>query len=81
MSDNKLGEIAMELISDHPLYASTSGITYEEAIGIAQVIFGHDLVGAKREIERVENLTMEELDAEIKQVTSMSLEDVQKKVN
>ena len=28
-------EAAMELISDYPIYASVSGITYEEAIDIA----------------------------------------------
>lgn len=66
MADNKLGEIAMELISDGPLYASTSGITYEEAIGVAKVIFGPDLIAAKAEIERVENMTMEELKQELK---------------
>ena len=43
MKHNKLGQIAMELISDYPLYASTSNITYDEAIAIAQVIFGDDL--------------------------------------
>lgn len=34
------GEIAMEKISDYPLYASTDGITYEQAILVAMVIFG-----------------------------------------
>ena len=33
----ELGEQAMQIISDYPLYASTSGITYEEAIKIAKV--------------------------------------------
>ena len=36
--ENKLGELAMEIISDYPLYASTCGITYEEAIEIAKVL-------------------------------------------
>jgi deoxyhypusine synthase len=38
----KIGEYAMEIIMDYPLYASTSGITYEEAIQIAK-IFEPDL--------------------------------------
>lgn len=32
------GEKAMEFISDYPLYATTSNITYEEAIMIALVL-------------------------------------------
>ena len=32
------GEDAMSVISDYPLYASTSGITYEEAMAIAKII-------------------------------------------
>ena len=35
---NELGELAMEIISDHPLYASTSGISYETAIAVAKVL-------------------------------------------
>lgn len=62
----ELGEIAMELISDHPLYASTCGISYEEAIGVARVIFGSDLRAVKAEFERLDNLSPEELEAEIK---------------
>lgn len=63
--NNELGEIAMELIADHPLYASTSGITYEEAIGVAQVIFGKNLKAVKAENDRIGNLSMEELKAEM----------------
>lgn len=48
---NQLGEIAMELISDYPLYASTSNITYEEAIEVAKIFFGDDLIEAKKEME------------------------------
>lgn len=33
-----LGEQAIEIIRDYPLYASTSGITYDEAIAIAKII-------------------------------------------
>ena len=32
------GQKAMEFISDYPLYAATSNITYEEAIMIALVL-------------------------------------------
>lgn len=31
------GELAMEIIADYPLYAKTSGITYQEAILLALV--------------------------------------------
>jgi len=64
---DELGEIAMELIADHPLYAHTSGITYPEAIAIAKVIFGQDLRAAKAENDRVANLPMEELEAEMRE--------------
>lgn len=60
-----LGEIAMELISDHPLYASTSGITYPEAIAIAEIVFGKDLRAVKAENDRIGSLSMEELKAEM----------------
>lgn len=65
MANNELGEIAMELIADHPLYASTSGISYEEAIGVAKVIFGSDLKAVKAENDRIGSLSMEELKAEM----------------
>lgn len=35
----ELGTQAMELISDYPLYAKTSGITYLEAIQLALVMY------------------------------------------
>ena len=38
MKNEKLGKKAMEYIADHPLYASTCGITYEQAIGIAHAV-------------------------------------------
>ena len=31
------GKLAMEIIADYPLYAKTSGITYQEAILLALV--------------------------------------------
>lgn len=63
---NELGEIAMELISDHPLYAHTSGIGYEEAIAIAKIIFGKDLKAIKAENDRISHLSKAELEAELK---------------
>lgn len=33
------GDKALEMISDYPLYASSSNISYEEAIIIAMIIF------------------------------------------
>lgn len=35
---NALGELAMEIISDYPLYASRSNISHETAIAIAKVL-------------------------------------------
>lgn len=37
--EQELGTKAMELIADYPLYAKTSGITYQEAIRIALVLY------------------------------------------
>lgn len=37
--EKELGEKAMTLIADYPLYAHTSGITYYEAIKIALVLY------------------------------------------
>lgn len=36
----KLGNMAFDLIADYPLYASCDGITYEDGIAIAEIIFG-----------------------------------------
>ena len=41
--DTRLGEIALELIGGYPLYASTSNISYDEAIAVAKVLFGNDI--------------------------------------
>jgi hypothetical protein len=38
MQTQVLGKLAMEIISDYPLYASIDGITFEEAIAIAEVL-------------------------------------------
>ena len=61
MNNNELGQIAMELISDYPLYASTSNITYDEAIAIAQVIFGDDLEQAYNDNNDQDSLMVEYL--------------------
>ena len=37
-NNNVIGEKAMQYIADYPLYASTCGITYDEAIAIAKVL-------------------------------------------
>ena len=62
---NEVGEIAMELIANHPLYASTSGISYEEAIAVAKVIFGKDLKAVKADMDRLDGMSMKELKAEM----------------
>lgn len=36
------GELAFALISDYPLYASTSGITYDEGVAIAEALYGKE---------------------------------------
>lgn len=64
---NKQGELAMKIISDHPLYASTSGITNEEAIAIAKVFVPDgDFKGYLDEADRFSNLSLEEMEAELK---------------
>lgn len=45
----ELGRMAFDLIEDYPLYASCDGITFEEGIKIAQVIFGSDIKWAWKE--------------------------------
>lgn len=39
MKTDELGKLAMELIAEYPLYAKTSGITYDEAIELAKVLY------------------------------------------
>ena len=60
-NNNKLGEVAMELIADYPLYASTSNITYDEAIAVAEIFFGDDLEKAVKEKVEGEKLMKEYL--------------------
>ena len=58
-NSNELGEIAMELIADYPLYASTSNISYDEAIAVAQIFFGDDLRQAKKDLAESDDLMTE----------------------
>lgn len=58
-NSNELGEIAMELIADYPLYASTSNISYDEAIAVAQIFFGDDLRQAKKDLAESDDLMAE----------------------
>lgn len=39
MKTDELGKLAMELVAEYPLYGKTSGITYDEAIAIAKVLY------------------------------------------
>lgn len=64
----KQGELAMRIISSDPLYASTSGITYEEAIAIAEILTGGEsLQSYVDEMDRIESMSFEELEKEPKQ--------------
>lgn len=48
------GQLAMEIISDYPLYASTSGITYQEAILLA-LVFEPDMTKWKQFIKLMQD--------------------------
>lgn len=61
---SKLGEDAMEYISDYPLYAKTSNITYEEAIRVAKAV-NPKWKAELAENRRWEALTLEEKEAEL----------------
>lgn len=74
MTNNKLGETAMELIADYPLYASTSNITYDEAIAVAKIFFGDDLEKAVAEKKNEDALMVEYF----KTAREHSLEDYEK---
>ena len=63
------GELAMQIISDHPLYASTSGITYPQAIAVARALIGHsDFKAHLKEVAEIENMTPEELKKAIEEM-------------
>jgi len=74
MHNNKLGAVAMELIADYPLYASTSNITYDEAIAVAKIFFGEDLEKVLWEIKNRDALMKEYFKTDRKH----SLEDYDK---
>lgn len=62
------GELAMQIIADDPLYASTCGISYEEAIAVAKVFVPNgNFKGFLDEMERFNSLTVEEMAAELKE--------------
>ncbi len=52
--DQRLGQMALEMISDYPLYASTSNISYGEAIAVAKVFYGNDIEQAYKEMQAEE---------------------------
>lgn len=56
------GEKAMEFIGDYPLYAKTSGITYEEAIAIANVL-SNTWEQDMQDLEEFNKLTLEQKQA------------------
>lgn len=58
------GERAMKYIADAPLYASTCGITYEEAVKVAKAL-NRDWEEELVEMERFNNLSLEEMKAEL----------------
>ncbi len=61
------GELAMQIIADDPLYASTCGISYEEAIAVAKVFVPDgNFKGYLDEMERFGNLSEAEMLAELK---------------
>lgn len=49
----------MQLIADYPLYASTSNISYDEAIAVAKIFFGNDLEKAVAEKQNEDALMKE----------------------
>lgn len=61
----KLGNQALEYISDYPLYASTCNISYEQAIRVAKAL-NRDWQAEMEEIERFNNLSEAEQTAEMK---------------
>lgn len=64
---NKLGEKAMEYISDHPLYASTCGITYKQAIAVAEAL-NPDWQDEMLWAEKFEKMTPEQQRKELKKL-------------
>lgn len=60
------GERAMAYIADYPLYASTCGITYDEAVRVAKALLGTNWEAQLDELERFEALSPEEQEKEIK---------------
>ena len=59
------GERAMKYIADAPLYASTCGITYDDAVKVAKAL-NREWEAELVEMERFNNLSSAEQIAEIK---------------
>lgn len=61
----RLGQMALDLVADYPLYASTSNISYDDAIAIAKILFGNDIGKAYRENkefnEKLKTMSQEEI--------------------
>lgn len=63
-----VGELAMQYIGDYPLYASTSGITYDEAIAIAKVLnkdWQAEMVEMAELEKKISKMTPEQVKAEL----------------
>lgn len=61
----KLGQMALYLVADYPLYATTSNISYDDAIAIAKILFGNDIEKAYKENkefnEKLKTMSQEEI--------------------
>ena len=66
-ASSELGEKAFEYIADHPLYASTCGITYDEGVKVAKAL-NPDWQDEMVEMERFNKLTPEEQAKELKEM-------------
>lgn len=62
------GERAMRFIADHPLYASTCGISYDQAVRVAKALLGTNWEKQLDAIEAFEKLSLEEQEAYLKKV-------------
>lgn len=59
------GERAMKYIADAPLYASTCGITYDDAVRVAKAL-NKEWEAELKEMERFNSLTAEQQKDELK---------------
>jgi len=70
--DKKIGEEAMKYIADGPLYASTCGITYSQAIRVAEAL-NRDWQAEMVEMARFNKLSSKEQLAELKQMKGIKI--------